>query len=131
MINLSSFIRFHATRAPERIAVVFKDQRITFAELLHRIERTEGFLAAQGGRPDDVVAGVMKNSAAFLQLAFAVSHLGAVFLPINFRLAADEIEYVTGNAEAKLVFADAEFATAVANLPSKILVDEVAQSDTT
>jgi fatty-acyl-CoA synthase len=131
MINLSSFIRFHATRAPERIAVVFKDQRITFAELLHRIERTAGFLAAQGTRPDDVVAVVMKNSAAFLELAFAVSHLGAVFLPINFRLAADEIEYITGNAEAKLVFADAEFATAMADLPSKILLDVAAQSDTT
>jgi len=130
MVNLSSFIRFHATRAPERIAVAFKDQQITFAELLHRIERTAGFLAAQGIGPDDVVAVVMKNSAAFLELAFAVSHLGAIFLPINFRLVADEVEYITGNAEAKLVFADAEFAAAVANLPSKILLDDAAQSDT-
>jgi fatty-acyl-CoA synthase len=130
MVNLSSFIRFHATRAPERIAIAFKDQQITFAELLRRIERTAGFLAAQGIGPDDVVAVVMKNSAAFLELAFAVSHLGAIFLPINFRLAADEVEYITGNAEAKLVFADAEFAAAVANLPSKILLDDAAQSDT-
>ncbi len=131
MMNLSSFIRFHATRTPRRIAVVFKDQHITFAELLHRIERTAGYLAAQGVRPDDVVAAVMKNSAAFLELAFAVSHLGAVFLPINFRLAADEVEYITGNAEAKLVFADAEFAAAVANIRSTILLDDAAQADTT
>ena len=107
MMNLSSFIRFHTTRTPRRIAVVFKDQHITFAELLHRIEKTAGYLAAQGIKPDDVVAVVMKNSVAFLELAFAVSHLGAVFLPINFRLAADEVEYITGNAEAKLVLADA------------------------
>ena len=131
MMNFSSFIRFHATRTPRRIAVVFKDQHITFAELLHRIERTAGYLAAQGIRPDDVVAAVMKNSAAFLELAFAVSHLGAVFLPINFRLAADEVEYITGNAEAKLVFADAEFAAAVENIRSTILLDDAAQDDTT
>jgi fatty-acyl-CoA synthase len=131
MMNLSSFIRFHASRTPARIAVVFKDQRITFDELLRRVERTAGYLAARGIEPDDVVATVMKNSAAFLELAFAVSHLGAVFLPINFRLAADEIGYITSNAEAKLVFADAEFAAAVANLPSKILMDDAAQSDTT
>jgi acyl-CoA synthetase (AMP-forming)/AMP-acid ligase II len=130
MMNLSSFIRFHATRTPLRIAVVFKDRHITFVELLHRIEKTAGYLAAQGIRPDDVVAVVMKNSAAFLELAFAVSHLGAVFLPINFRLAADEVEYITGNAEAKLVFADAEFAAAVENIRPTILLDDAAQDDT-
>ena len=55
----------------------------------------------------------MKNSAAFLELAFAVSHLGAVFLPINFRLAADEVRYIAESAGAKLLFADAEFAAIV------------------
>ena len=72
----------------------------------------------------------MKNSAAFLEIAFAVSHLGAVFLPINFRLAADEVEYIIGNAQAKLLFADAEFAAAVKNIPAAILLDEPAQIDT-
>ena len=76
-----------------------------------------GYLAAQGIGPDDVVAVMMKNSAAFLEIAFATSHLGAVFLPINFRLAADEVEYIAANAGAKLVLADEEFAAAVANLP--------------
>ena len=55
-----------------------------------RIGQTAGYLAAQDIGADDVVAVMMKNSAAFLELAFAASHLGAVFLPINFRLAADE-----------------------------------------
>ena len=131
MVNLSSFIRFHAARSPERIAVVFMDQRITYAELSRRIERTAGYLAAQGIGPDDVVAVMMKNSAAFLELAFAASHLGAVFLPINFRLAADEVEYIAANAGAKLVLADAEFAAAVANLPATVLLDDAAQADTT
>lgn len=133
MVNLSSFIRFHATRAPQRIALVFKGQRITFAELSRRIERTAGYLAARGIGPDDVVAVMMKNSAAFLELAFAVSHLGAIFLPINFRLAADEVEYIAANAEAKLVLADAEFAAAVENISPApaVLLDDAAQSDTT
>jgi fatty-acyl-CoA synthase len=131
MVNLSSLIRYHATRTPQRLAIVYKDQRVTFAELLTRIEKTAGFLAARGIGPDDVVAVMMKNSIAFLEIAFAVSHLGAVFLPINFRLAADEVEYIIGNAEAKLVFADAEFATVVKNIALAILLDEAAQADTT
>ena len=131
MVNLSSFIRYHATRTPDRIAIVYKDQRISFAELWRRIEKTAGYLAAQGIGPDDVVAVMMKNSAAFLELAFAVSYIGAVFLPINFRLAADEVEYITGNAQAKLVFADEEFAAAVKNIPSAVHLGEMAQGDTT
>ncbi len=131
MVNLSSFIRYHATRTPQRIAIVYKERRVSFAELLERIERTAGFLAACGIGPDDVVAVMMKNSIAFLEVAFAVSHLGAIFLPINFRLAADEVEYIVGNAGAKLVFADTEFAAAVENIASAIVLDETAQADTT
>ena len=47
-----------------------------------------------------------------------------MFLPINFRLAADEVEYIAANAGAKLVLADAEFAAAVANLPATVLLDD-------
>jgi fatty-acyl-CoA synthase len=131
MVNLSSFIRYHASRTPERISIVFKEQRITYAEFLRRIETTAGFLAAHGIGPDDIVAVFMKNSAAFLELAFAVSQIGAVFLPINFRLATDEVRYITESAGAKLLFADAEFAEIVGVLPPVILVDERSQSDST
>jgi fatty-acyl-CoA synthase len=129
MVNLSSFVRFHASRSPDSIAVVYKDQRVSYAMLQRRIETAAGFLAARGIGADDVVALVMKNSAAFLELAFAISHLGAVLLPINFRLAADEVAYITGNAGAKLIFADAEFADTVRALANVVLVGPDAQSD--
>jgi acyl-CoA synthetase (AMP-forming)/AMP-acid ligase II len=129
MVNLSSFIRFHARHAPDKVALVYDDQRVSFAELLARIEKTAGLLAAHGIRPDDAVAVLMKNSAAFIEIAFAVSHLGAVFLPLNFRLAADEVSYIVSNAEAKLVLADEEFAAVVDKLPCKIIVGADAQCD--
>ena len=131
MVNLSSFIRYHARRTPQKVAVIYQDERVTFAELLARIEAMAGYLAARGIGPDDVVAVLMKNSIAFLEIAFAVSHLGAVFLPINFRLAADEVEYIAGNAGAKLLFADAEFAAAVKNISSATFLDATAQAGTT
>ncbi len=85
MINLSSFIRYHATRTPERLAIgLCANRRISFAEFYQRIEKAAGYLAARGIGPNDVVAVMMKNSAAFVELAFATSHLGAVFLPVNF-----------------------------------------------
>ncbi len=131
MINLSSFIRFHASRTPDQLALVYEDARVTYAQLFDRIETTAGWLAARGIGADDVVAVLMKNSLAFIELAFATSHIGAVFLPINFRLASSEISYILTNSGAKLLLSDAEFAAVVDSLPRAILVDEPAQADST
>lgn len=131
MLNLTSFIRFHAKRTPDRTAIVYGDTRVSYAALRDRIETTAGMLAARGIGPDDIVAVLMKNSLAFIELAFATSHIGAVFLPINFRLANDEVRYIVEHAGAKLLFADTEFVKSVAGLPNTIFVDEQAQSNST
>lgn len=129
MVNISSHILFHALRTPDRIALVYEGRRATYAEFADRIERMAGFLVEQGVRENQTVAVVMKNSAAFLEIAFAVSHIGAVFLPVNFRLARDEIGYILDNGEAALLFADAEFAETVDRLKPTVLVGEQAQRD--
>lgn len=131
MINLSSFIRFHAERTPDKTALIYQDVRLSYAAFLDRIARTGGALRAKGIGAGDVVAAVMKNSAAFLEIAFAASHIGAVFLPVNFRLAKDEIAYIIGNAEARLLIADAEFATNVPDGIACVLLDAAAQRDAT
>ena len=130
VINLSSFIRFHADRTPDRTAIVYKDEEIPYAELLTRIERTAGWLIERGIGANDVVAVLMKNSAAFIEIAFAVSHIGAVFLPINFRLAGDEVAYIVGNAEAKLLLADRELDAAASSAATDtVLLEAAMQQD--
>ncbi len=131
MLNLTSFIRFHARRTPDATAIIYGETRLGYRMLQNRIEKTAGLLAARGLGAGDIVAVVMKNSAAFIELAFATSHIGAVFLPVNYRLAAEEVSYITGHAGAKVVFADTEFSTLVAGLLDVILVDTAAQSDST
>jgi len=129
MVNLSSHILFHALRTPDRLAVVYEDQRISYSGLADRVLHLAGYLQTQGVRPNQVVAAVMKNSAAFLELSFAASHIGAVFLPVNFRLARQEIQYILDNADTVLLFADAEFAETIAELKPTILMAEDAQLD--
>ena len=131
MLNLTSFIRFHARRTPDALALIYGETRLGYASLQTRIEKTSGLLAARGIGAGDIVAVAMKNSAAFIELAFATSHLGAVFLPVNYRLAAEEVAYITGHAGAKLIFADEELAGLVADLANVVLVDTAAQSDST
>lgn len=129
MVNLSSFIRYYARHTPNRLAIIYEEERITYAEFAERIEAMAAFLTAENIKPGDVVAVFMKNSAAFLDIAFAVSHVGAVFLPLNFRLAAEEVDYISKNAEAKIVFADAEFAEKTKDLTRVIYLDAGAQSN--
>jgi fatty-acyl-CoA synthase len=128
MINLSSFIAFHARRTPDRCALKYRGEDISYADFDGRIRRVGGGLASRGVGAGDVVAVLMKNSTAFLELVFATSHIGAVFLPINYRLSADEVGYIVGNSGARMLIADEEFASIAAGGAPLVLLDEAAQS---
>lgn len=130
MINLSSFIAFHAKRTPTRAALKYRGEEIPYGMLDTRIRKVAGWLAAQGIGAGDVVAVLMKNSAAFLELVFATSHLGAVFLPINFRLSREEVGYIAGNAGARLLIVDEELAGNAAGAKT-IVLNEAAQQSVT
>src|SRR3954451_21205882 len=83
MINLSSFIAFHARQTPTRCALKYRGEEISYAAFDRRIRTVGGWLRARGiGRPC-VAAVRTKNSAAFLNIVFPPSHIGAIFLPIN------------------------------------------------
>ncbi len=129
MINLSSFIAFHARRSPERCALTYRGETISYAAFHDRIVAVAGWLASRGIGADDVVAVLMKNSAAFLDIAFAVSHIGAVFLPINFRLSADEVGYIVGNSGARVLIADDELAASAGGSAPVVLLDATHQAN--
>ena len=128
MVSLNGSVAWWARVEPARIAMVYGQQRISYAALQGRVEAAAGLLAAQGVAPGDVVALLMKNSAAFVELALAISHVGAVILPINYRLGVDEVAYVLSHAEAKLLFCDEEF-EAPSGLTQVQVVTASAQAD--
>jgi fatty-acyl-CoA synthase len=131
MINLSSFIAFHARRTPDRAALKYRGEEVSYAAFDARIGAVGGWLISRDVKPGDVVAVLMKNSAAFLELVFATSHIGAVFLPINYRLSADEVGYIVGNSGAKLLIADEELADIAVGDAPVVLLDASAQSTAT
>ena len=129
MVNLSSFIKYHGLNTPERAAIFYQGRYVTYGDLHDRVERLAGFLLTKSLEPGNVVAVLMKNSPAFIEIALAVSHIGTVFLPINFRLALEEIKYICENADAQLLFVDEEFENSDFAIPS-VTVDANAQGDT-
>jgi fatty-acyl-CoA synthase len=131
MINLSSFIAFHARLTPERCALKYRGEDITYAAFDKQIRTVGGWLTSRGIGANDVIAVLMKNSAAFLDIAFAASHIGAIFLPINYRLASEEIAYIVENAGARILIADEEFSANASGPAPIVLVDEGAQANAT
>lgn len=130
MVSLSAAVLFHARTTPDQLAIVYRDQRVSYGELAQRVCRCAGMLRQSGIGPGDVVALLMKNSSAFLELGLAVSHLGAVLLPINYRLAAEEVGYILEHAQAKRLFVDEELVAAAPDFAARQVVNEAAQSNT-
>jgi long-chain acyl-CoA synthetase len=99
----------HRRERPDRVAVQDGSSSATYAELLDRAERLAASLTAIGLEPGDRIALLAKNDAAFVDAMMAASMAGLVLVPLNFRLAQPEIDFIVQDAEAKLIFAGAEF----------------------
>ncbi|WP_101653343.1 AMP-binding protein [Brevibacterium ihuae] len=98
----------HAHEMPERTALVAGDTVISYGELLERVQATAARLTAAGVGRGDRVALVAGNAAEFAVVPYAAYLIGAIIVPVNFRLAAGEIAYILDNCEPSVVVADAE-----------------------
>ena len=104
MMNLCAGLAFHARRSPDKTAIIYEGEKISFAGLHGRVMQMAAYLRAKGIRQGDVVALFMKNSPAYIDISFAASAIGAIFVPINFRLAAPEAEFILQESGAKRLF---------------------------
>ena len=120
-------LKYAAHNVADREAYIDGDRRLTYRELLTRSLHLAGWLQAQGIGVDDKVGCLLKNGLPFVELYFGVSLSGGVFVPVNFRLASKEIEYILNQSDVKILFIEEEFIDSVRsiiqNLPQvKIIV---------
>ena len=115
MANLAALIDRHADFAPRRIAIRYEGREITYAGFAAQVARLAHALRVRHGVvAGDRVAVLALNSPEYLALLYACARLGAMMLPINWRLAPPEIGYILGHAEARLCFTDEAHAAALA-----------------
>ena len=93
----------HAAHQPERDALIFFGKRLNWREFNERVNRLANAFAARGISKGDRVAGVMLNCPAFLEALFACAKLGAIFVPINFRLSPEEVKFILADSGARIV----------------------------
>jgi fatty-acyl-CoA synthase len=87
----------------EREAVVDGDVRLTYRQFFERCDRWSAALQGFGIRPGDRVAYIAPNTHAHLESFIAVPQIGAVLVPINYRLIADDFAYIINHSGARVV----------------------------
>lgn len=96
-------------RNPDKPAIVFGDEVLTYRQFADAADHVASALWQRGIRKGDAVAYIGENSPQFLQVMFGAAQLGAVFVPVNTRLAAPEIQHVLVDSGATALICDAEF----------------------
>lgn len=108
-MNIAWWVQRWAELVPDKPAILFEGQRITYTDLCGRADRTACWLQSIGIEKGDRVAVMMYNCPEFLDLFLACSRLGAIFVPINFRITARELDFFIKNCRPRLFVHGEEF----------------------
>ena len=107
VINAGEWLSKHCLRRPKAEAVVVDDIRLTYAELNSRVNRLANALTGLGVNKGDRVAALMFNASEYAEVTFALAKLGAILVPLNYRLAPPELEYILNDSGSRvLVYAN-------------------------
>src|SRR5258707_8527179 len=94
---------------PDREAVVDNDLRLTYRQFFDRCDGWSAALERLGVRQGDRVAYIAPNTHAQLESFYAVPQIGAVLVPINYRLSPEEFQYIITHSGATVVCAHADY----------------------
>nr|WP_239149042.1 non-ribosomal peptide synthase/polyketide synthase [Streptomyces sp. SID12501] len=104
--SLPELFRAQVARTPDAIAVVFEEQRLTYAELDTRVEHTARVLSGMGAGPEQTVAVALPRSAELIIALLAVHRTGAAYLPLDVDYPAERLAFMLADARPVAVIRD-------------------------
>ena len=119
-MNWSSILERNADRYPDKEAIIGSGKRLTYRELHERSTSLAHGLKNLGVGKGDIVGVLLYNCCEYIEITFAINQIGAVWLPLNFRLAGDEFQYILENAGAKALITEQEFVPVISSLQSNL-----------
>lgn len=119
-MNWSYVLKRNADKYPDKEAIMGPDCRLTYSQMEKRANSLAHGLLDLGVGRGDIVAILLFNCCEYMEITFAVNQIGAVWLPLNFRLAGDEFHYILENAEAKALITEQEFMPVVASIRERL-----------
>ena len=119
-MNVGEILTITTNKFPERIAVVFENQRLTYQEFNERVNRFANGLLRLGLKKGDKVAVLLFNSIPLVEILFASAKTGGVFTPINFRFTADEVFYILDHSDTRFFIYGEELSEIVEKIRSRL-----------
>ena len=117
---------------PEKLALIFKEGHWSYAEFQREVDRVAYGFIRIGVKRGDRIAFVLPNCPEFLFAVFAVTQIGAVFVPLNPEYTAEEAQYVLHHSEASIVLTSPELLPLIDTVRSELpeLKQVIVTSDT-
>src|SRR5262245_33184475 len=120
MYNFTQAFERNVDRSPDQVVVTFEGRAVTNRELLARVEALAQALAGLGVEAGDVVGLLLYNHPDFLEATLAINKVGAIFLPLNFRLAPPEWQYILNHAGCSVLITESDFLPGVQSVRSEL-----------
>jgi fatty-acyl-CoA synthase len=105
-ISWLGVLEHHASRTPDKPLAIFGAETVTYGQMATRAAALAAGLHEQGVGAGDVVGLLSYNCTEFLEAIFTANYLGAIAMPINWRLAAPELRYILDHSEARALVCD-------------------------
>src|SRR5210317_1315965 len=112
-------IKRNAKFYSDRTALISGDVKITNQQFLDIVERLAAGLQQAGIEKGDRLGVLAQNCLEFVYLYGAAAKIGAIMLPVNWRLQPEEVAYIISDSTPKLLVAGAEFQDLAASLIAK------------
>jgi len=117
---LNDLIRYQAETGPERPAILFDDQMVSYGEFYQDVDRAARMLVGLGIQRGDRLGLMFPNRPEMLTLYFACFRIGVIVVPVNTRYQRSEIEYALDHSACRLLIADEQFFSTVDGLDHSV-----------
>lgn len=118
--GIGSWLPKHCERQPDKTALVSQEKRFTYTQLNERVNRLANQLLSEGVQKGTKVGAILFNTNECIEVMFACAKIGAFFVPINFRLSTDEVEYIVNDARISWLFYDERVSSVVYELKQRV-----------
>jgi len=119
-MDLGGLVARNARTLPDKEALVCEDRRYNWKTVNEKVNAVANTLIRAGLKKGDTVAMWMFNSDWFVFAFYGIVKAGCVAVPVNFRLAQPEAEYIFDNSDAAIVMCDDVFEPAVRNMRARL-----------
>jgi len=113
LVNIGDWIQQWSAIKPNATAIIADDVPCSYRELEHRINKLSRALVDLGVKKGDRVAVLLHNCREYIEIFFALARLGAVIVPINWRLAVPEMAFILRDSGAGVMLFEGEFSETV------------------